>query len=72
MTLTMEQFATVQQLGLWFFSALGMFVLASMVEQVTQRRWLRSLGVTMSGISAWLLVAYVCDGAPWWFMPCWW
>lgn len=72
--MTMEQFAALQQLGLWLGSALGMFVLASMVERVDRQRYLRWLGAGMlipSGVFAWLLIAYVCDGAPWWFFPCW-
>jgi hypothetical protein len=70
MTMTMAQFALFQQIGLWFFSGLGMFVLASMVQR--HRRWLHGSGALMVGMTVFLLYAYVCDGAAWWFMPCWW
>lgn len=70
MTMTAEQFAAFQQLGLWFFSGLGMFVLATMVQR--HRRLLHGSGALMLTVTAFLLFAYVCDGAPWWMASCWW
>ncbi len=73
--MAVQLFVTIPHLGIWSLSATALVAVALLVDEFVVDgqllKWFRVSLAISSVVYVWLLFAYICDGAPWWWMPCW-